>query len=100
MHLLILKNIVLIILELIKNKLCVEVYKGIYEDVLKGDIRLLNWKIIVPSSLTGNPCYMIINYQDAMAIYRYLILEYIKFTNTKTNLISLHMFLDQRLLIC
>jgi hypothetical protein len=38
MHLLILKNIVLIILELIKNKLCVEVYKGIYEDVLKGDI--------------------------------------------------------------
>jgi hypothetical protein len=36
MHLLILKKIILIIIELIKKQLCAEVYKGIYEVVLKG----------------------------------------------------------------
>jgi len=35
MHLLIFKKIILIIIELIKKQLCAEVYKGIYEVVLK-----------------------------------------------------------------
>ena len=54
-----------------KKDLCVEVYKGIHEVVLKGDIEgSSTGKIIVPSSLTGSPCYMINNYQYAMAICR------------------------------
>jgi len=54
-----------------KKNLHVEVYKGIHEVVLKGDIKGSSiGKIIVPSSLTGSPYYMIKNYQDVMAIYR------------------------------
>jgi hypothetical protein len=48
-----------------------EVYKGIHEVVLNGDVEgFSTGKIIVPSSLTGSPRYMINNYQDAMAICR------------------------------
>ena len=48
-----------------------EIYKGIHEAILKGDVEGNSaGKIIVPSSLTGSPRYMINNYQDAMAICR------------------------------
>ncbi|KAJ6957546.1 hypothetical protein NC653_039492 [Populus alba x Populus x berolinensis] len=48
-----------------------EIYKGIHEAVLNGDVEgFSTGKIIVPSSLTGSPRYMINNYQDAMAICR------------------------------
>jgi len=48
-----------------------KVYRGIHEAVLNGDVEgFSTGKIIVPSSLTGSPRYMINNYQDAMAICR------------------------------
>ncbi|KAI5593278.1 hypothetical protein BDE02_03G003900 [Populus trichocarpa] len=54
-----------------KKDLRTEVYKGIHEAVLNGDVEgFSTGKIIVPSSLTGSPRYMINNYQDAMAICR------------------------------
>ncbi|KAL1364040.1 hypothetical protein AAHE18_03G189500 [Arachis hypogaea] len=45
-------------------------YKGIKEAVLSGETRPLSCgkRIILPSSFTGGPRYMIQNYQDAMAI--------------------------------
>ncbi|XP_070678920.1 uncharacterized protein [Malus domestica] len=47
-----------------------EVYKGIYDAVSKGDHDTDNIgkKVILPSSYTGSPRYMLNNYQDAMAI--------------------------------
>ncbi|XP_068331187.1 uncharacterized protein [Pyrus communis] len=49
-----------------------EVYKGIYDAVSKGDHDADNIgkKVILPSSYTGSPRYMLNNYQDAMAICR------------------------------
>ena len=48
-----------------------ELYHNISEAVLKGDAQgSSTGKIILPSSLTGSPRYMINNYQDAMAICR------------------------------
>jgi len=49
-----------------QNDLRIEVYKGIHEAVLKGDVDgNATRKVIVPSSLNGSPHYMINNYQDA-----------------------------------
>lgn len=47
-----------------------EVYKGIYDAILKGDSDANNvgQKVILPSSYTGSIRYMLNNYQDAMAI--------------------------------
>lgn len=54
-----------------QNDLRTELYQGINEAVLRGDIQgSKTGKIILPSSLTGSPRYMINNYQDAMAICR------------------------------
>uniref|UniRef100_A0A6N2KPV0 Helitron helicase-like domain-containing protein n=1 Tax=Salix viminalis TaxID=40686 RepID=A0A6N2KPV0_SALVM len=54
-----------------QSDLRLEIYKGIHEAILRGDVEgNVAGKIIVPSSLTGSPRYMINNYQDAMAIYR------------------------------
>nr|XP_028952599.1 uncharacterized protein LOC103405083 [Malus domestica] len=49
-----------------------EVYKGIYDAVSKGDHDADNIgkRVILPSSYTGSPRYMLNNYQDAMAICR------------------------------
>jgi len=49
-----------------QNDLRTEVYEGIHEAVLKGDVDgNATGKVIVPSSLIGSPRYMINNYQDA-----------------------------------
>jgi hypothetical protein len=54
-----------------QNDLRTELYQGINEAVLRGDVQWsTTGKIIVPSSLTGSPRYMINNYQDVMAICR------------------------------
>ncbi|XP_061968321.1 uncharacterized protein LOC133691732 [Populus nigra] len=54
-----------------QNNLQTEHYQGINEAVLRGDIQgSKTGKIILPSSLTGSPRYMINNYQDTMAICR------------------------------
>ena len=49
-----------------------EIYQGIQDAVLKGDTdaNAIGKRIILPSSHTGSPRYMIQNYQDAMAICR------------------------------
>ncbi|XP_061993578.1 uncharacterized protein LOC133711477 [Rosa rugosa] len=49
-----------------------EVLKGMYDAVSRGenDARNIGQKVILPSSFTGSPRYMINNYQDAMAICR------------------------------
>ena len=48
-----------------------EHYKGIHDAIARGDVEgSTTGKIILPSSLTGSPRYMINNYQDVMAIYR------------------------------
>ena len=48
-----------------------EHYKGIHDAIARGDIDgSTTGKIILPSSLTGSPRYMVNNYQDAMAICR------------------------------
>ncbi|XP_057723392.1 uncharacterized protein LOC130939297 [Arachis stenosperma] len=53
-----------------QEKFRVEMYKGIKEAVLNGETTPSSRgkRIILPSSFTGGPRYMIQNYQDAMAI--------------------------------
>ena len=52
-----------------QNDLQFDPYHNISEVVLKGDVQgSSTGKIILPSSMTGSPQYMINNYQDAMAI--------------------------------
>uniref|UniRef100_A0A6N2NIG4 Helitron helicase-like domain-containing protein n=1 Tax=Salix viminalis TaxID=40686 RepID=A0A6N2NIG4_SALVM len=54
-----------------QNDLRSDLYQNISEAVLKGDVEGSSiGKIILPSSFTGGPRYMINNYQDAMAICR------------------------------
>uniref|UniRef100_A0A6N2NFB7 ATP-dependent DNA helicase n=1 Tax=Salix viminalis TaxID=40686 RepID=A0A6N2NFB7_SALVM len=54
-----------------QNDLRSDLYQNISEAVLKGDVEgSSTGKIILPSSFTGGPRYMINNYQDAMAICR------------------------------
>ncbi|KAI9383363.1 hypothetical protein POPTR_013G071501v4 [Populus trichocarpa] len=54
-----------------KENLRSEHYKGIHDAIARGDVNgSTTGKIILPSSLTGSPRYMINNYQDAMAICR------------------------------
>jgi len=50
-----------------------EVYKGIEDALLKGDVdgNNVGKKVILPASFTGSKRYMIQNYQDAMAICRF-----------------------------
>ena len=49
-----------------------EIYQGIQDAVTRGDTdaNAIGKRIILPSSHTGSPRYMIQNYQDAMAICR------------------------------
>ncbi|XP_072060161.1 uncharacterized protein [Arachis hypogaea] len=53
-----------------QEKLRCEMYKGVKEAVLNGETTPSSCgkRIILPSSFTGGPRYMIQNYQDAMAI--------------------------------
>ena len=50
-----------------------EIFQGIQDAINRGDTNAQAiWKrIILPSSHTGSPRYMIQNYQDAMAICRF-----------------------------
>jgi hypothetical protein len=54
-----------------KNFRC-DAYKGIYDVVSRGDNdgRNLGKKVILPSTYTRSPRYMMNNYQDAMTICR------------------------------
>jgi len=49
-----------------------EIYQGIQDAITRGDTnaQAIGKRIILPSSHTGSPRYMIQNYQDAMAICR------------------------------
>ncbi|XP_038685799.1 uncharacterized protein LOC119985580 [Tripterygium wilfordii] len=49
-----------------------EIYKGIQDAFLRGDVRAnsIGKRVILPSSFTSGPRYMIQNYHDAMAICR------------------------------
>ena len=49
-----------------------EIYQGIQDAVIRGDTdaNAIGKRIVLPSSHTGSPRYMIQNYQDAMAICR------------------------------
>nr|CAD1844330.1 unnamed protein product [Ananas comosus var. bracteatus] len=50
-----------------------EIYKGIRDAVVAGDVdgNVIGKKIILPSSFTAGPRYMIQNYQDAISICRH-----------------------------
>lgn len=50
-----------------------ELYKGLKDAVLQGDITpaSVEKRIVLPSSLTGGPRYMAHNFQDVMAICRW-----------------------------
>ncbi|XP_038716065.1 uncharacterized protein LOC120009516 [Tripterygium wilfordii] len=49
-----------------------ELYKGVQDAFLRGDVASssIGQRVILPSSFTGGPRYMIQNYHDAMAICR------------------------------
>lgn len=51
-----------------------EVYKGLKDAVVRGDTTpsSIGKRIVLPSSFTGSPRYMIQNFQDAMAICRWV----------------------------
>jgi hypothetical protein len=55
-----------------QKKLRSELYSGLKDAILRGDTNSITVgkRIILPSSFTGSPRYMVQNYQDAMAICR------------------------------
>ncbi|XP_071709076.1 uncharacterized protein [Rutidosis leptorrhynchoides] len=55
-----------------QNDLCIDLYNNICDAVTRGDTRAssIGKRIVLPSSHTGSPRYMIQNYQDAMALCR------------------------------
>uniref|UniRef100_A0A2N9J2K3 ATP-dependent DNA helicase n=1 Tax=Fagus sylvatica TaxID=28930 RepID=A0A2N9J2K3_FAGSY len=55
-----------------QKKLRSELYSGLKDAILRGDTNpiTVGKRIILPSSFTGSPRYMVQNYQDAMAICR------------------------------
>ena len=58
-------------LDSIKKKILrLELYYGLKDAVLRGDTNpiTVGKRIVLPSSFTGSPRYMVQNYQDAMAI--------------------------------
>ncbi|XP_020082238.1 uncharacterized protein LOC109705866, partial [Ananas comosus] len=56
-----------------QSDLRAEVYKGIKDAIVAGDVdgNAIGKKIILPSSFTAGPRYMMQNYQDAIAICRH-----------------------------
>ncbi|XP_030964293.1 uncharacterized protein LOC115985491 [Quercus lobata] len=56
-----------------QKKLRSELYYGLKDVVLRGDTDpiTVGKRIVLPSSFTGSPRYMVQNYQDAMAICRW-----------------------------
>ena len=55
-----------------QSELRVDLYHNLYDAVTKGDTRAdaIGQRIVLPSSFTGSPRYMMQNYQDAMALCR------------------------------
>jgi hypothetical protein len=56
-----------------QSALRTELYSGLRDAVMRGDTTpaSIGKRIVLPSSFTGSPRYMIENYQDAMAICRW-----------------------------
>jgi hypothetical protein len=56
-----------------QRRLRIELYSGLKDAVMRGDTTPASTgkRIVLPSSFTGSPRYMIENYQDAMAICRW-----------------------------
>jgi len=56
-----------------QSALRIELYSGLRDAVMRGDTTpaSVGKRIVLPSSFTGSPRYMIENYQDAMAICRW-----------------------------
>ena len=50
-----------------------DIYKGLKDVIVAGDIcvKTLGKRIVLPSSFTGSPRYMVQNFQDVMAICRW-----------------------------
>jgi len=60
-------------LRLNKKKFRADFYQGLPDAITIGDnnVAAIGQRIILPSSFTINPCHIVQNYQDAMAIYRW-----------------------------
>jgi hypothetical protein len=56
-----------------QSALKIELYSGLRDAVMRGDTTpaSIGKRIVLPSTFTGSPRYMIENYQDAMAICRW-----------------------------
>ena len=56
-----------------QEKLRIELYNGLKDAIMRGDTTPASTgkRLILPSSFTGSPRYMIENYEDAMAICRW-----------------------------
>jgi hypothetical protein len=61
-------------LHLNKKKLCANLYQGLQDAITIGDnsATAIGHMIILPSSFTGGPHHMVQNYQNAMAIYKWV----------------------------
>jgi hypothetical protein len=60
-------------LHLNKKKLLADLYQGLQDAIVAGhnSVAAIRQRIILPSSFTVGPRYMVQNYQDAMAICRW-----------------------------
>jgi hypothetical protein len=56
-----------------QSALRIELYSGLRDAIMRGDTNpaSIGKRIVLPSSFTGSPRYMIENYQDAMTIRRW-----------------------------
>jgi hypothetical protein len=61
-------------LRLNKKKLRADFYQCLQDAIVAGDnsVAAIGQKIILPSSFIVGPCHMVQNYQDAMAICRWV----------------------------
>ncbi|XP_071924918.1 uncharacterized protein [Coffea arabica] len=57
-----------------QQKIRAALYKGLQDNVVRGDTTPASAgkQLVLPSTFTGGPRYMVQNYQDAMAIYRFM----------------------------
>ena len=57
-----------------QQKIRAELYKGLQDNVVRGDTTPASAGklLVLPSTFTGGPRYMVQNYQDAMAICRFM----------------------------
>ncbi|XP_027166398.1 uncharacterized protein LOC113766402 [Coffea eugenioides] len=57
-----------------QQKIRAELYKGLQDNVVRGDTTPASAgkRLVLPSTFTGGPRYMVQNYQDAIAICRFM----------------------------